>query len=118
MIAESITSTGRTGVSVESQAPLLAQRGEERRSIGIDRWYRRAGIASFDVEGVHPHDVAQILDWEGVAVRAGHHCAAPLHQKLGIAASNRISIGLYNNKNDIDRFIAALKEIIEDISHA
>jgi selenocysteine lyase/cysteine desulfurase len=47
---------------------------------------RRAGIVTFDVEGVHPHDVAQILDWEGVAIRAGHHCCQPLLARLGVAA--------------------------------
>ena len=52
---------------------------------------RRAGIVSFDIEGIHPHDVAQILDWEGVAVRAGHHCTQPLMTRLGVAATTRAS---------------------------
>ena len=55
---------------------------------------RRAGIVSFNVEGVHPHDVAQVLDWEGVAVRAGHHCTQPLMAKLGVSATTRASFYL------------------------
>ncbi len=64
---------------------------------------RRAGIVSFDVEGVHPHDVAQILDWEGVAIRAGHHCCQPLMARLGVAATNRASFYLYTIPEEIDR---------------
>ena len=54
----------------------------------------RAGIVSLNVDGVHPHDVAQVLDMEGVAIRAGHHCCQPLMQKLGVAATNRASFYL------------------------
>ena len=61
---------------------------------------RRAGIISFNVEGVHPHDVAQILDWEGVAIRAGHHCCQPLMARLGVAATNRASFYLYDPRGD------------------
>ena len=64
---------------------------------------RRAGIVSFDVEGIHPHDVAQILDWEGVAVRAGHHCTQPLMTRLGVAATTRASFYLYSIPEEIDR---------------
>jgi cysteine desulfurase / selenocysteine lyase len=56
---------------------------------------RGAGIVSFDLDGIHPHDVAQILDWEGVAIRAGHHCCQPLLARLGVAATNRASFYLY-----------------------
>jgi cysteine desulfurase/selenocysteine lyase len=66
---------------------------------------RRAGIVSFDVAGVHPHDVAQVLDWEGVAVRAGHHCTQPLMTKLGVAATTRASFYLYSLREEIDRLI-------------
>ena len=61
---------------------------------------RRAGIVSFDVAGIHPHDVAQILDWEGVAVRAGHHCTQPLMTRLGVAATTRASFYLYDPRGD------------------
>ncbi|HET6643240.1 MAG TPA: cysteine desulfurase [Gaiellaceae bacterium] len=64
---------------------------------------RRAGIVSFNIEGIHPHDVAQVLDWEGVAIRAGHHCCQPLMQRLGVAATNRASFYLYTLPEEIDR---------------
>jgi cysteine desulfurase/selenocysteine lyase len=72
---------------------------------------RRAGIVSFDVEGVHPHDVAQILDWEGVAIRAGHHCCQPLMTRLGVAATNRASFYLYTIPEEIDRLIEGLHTV-------
>ena len=72
---------------------------------------RRAGIISFNVEGVHPHDVAQILDWEGVAIRAGHHCCQPLMDRLGVAATNRASFYLYTIPEEIDRLIEGLHKV-------
>ncbi|MGB8252010.1 MAG: aminotransferase class V-fold PLP-dependent enzyme, partial [Anaerolineaceae bacterium] len=66
---------------------------------------KRGGVASFTVEGIHPHDVAQILDGEGIAIRAGHHCAMPLHDILGIQASSRASFYLYNTMSDIDALV-------------
>jgi cysteine desulfurase/selenocysteine lyase len=69
---------------------------------------RRAGIVSFNIEGVHPHDVAQILDLEGVAIRAGHHCCQPLMTKLGVAATNRASFYLYTVPEEIDRLVEGL----------
>ena len=69
---------------------------------------RRAGIVSFNVEGIHPHDVAQILDLEGVAIRAGHHCCQPLMARLGVAATNRASFYLYTLTEEIDRLVEGL----------
>jgi cysteine desulfurase/selenocysteine lyase len=69
---------------------------------------RRAGIVSFNLEGVHPHDVAQILDLEGVAIRAGHHCCQPLMAKLGVAATNRASFYVYTVPQEIDRLVDGL----------
>lgn len=69
-----------------------------------------AGILSFSIQGVHPHDIASILGHSGIAIRAGHHCAQPLHNRLGVSATARLSIGIYNTKEDIDTIIAALKE--------
>ncbi|HXY17358.1 MAG TPA: cysteine desulfurase [Gaiellaceae bacterium] len=69
---------------------------------------RRAGIVSFNVDGVHPHDVAQVLDFEGIAIRAGHHCCQPLMKKLGVAATNRASFYLYTVPEEIDRLVAGL----------
>ena len=63
---------------------------------------KRASIISFTIKGIHPHDIATILDDDGVAIRAGHHCCQILHEKLGIPASARASIGVYNDKEDID----------------
>jgi cysteine desulfurase/selenocysteine lyase len=69
---------------------------------------RRAGIVSFNLEGVHPHDVAQILDLDGVAIRAGHHCCQPLMTRLGVAATNRASFYLYTVSEEIDRLVEGL----------
>ena len=69
---------------------------------------RRAGIVSFNVEGIHPHDVAQVLDSEGVAIRAGHHCCQPLMKRLGVAATNRASFYLYTVPEEIDRLADGL----------
>jgi cysteine desulfurase/selenocysteine lyase len=72
---------------------------------------RRAGIVSFDVEGIHPHDVAQILDWEGIAVRAGHHCTQPLMTRLGVAATTRASFYLYSIPEEVERLVAGLHKV-------
>jgi cysteine desulfurase / selenocysteine lyase len=72
---------------------------------------RRAGIVSFNMDGVHPHDVAQVLDWEGVAIRAGHHCCQPLMQRLGVAATNRASFYLYTLPEEVDRLTDGLLRV-------
>ena len=69
---------------------------------------RRAGVVSFNLDGIHPHDVAQILDLSGVAIRAGHHCCQPLMQKLGVAATNRASFYLYTIPEEIDQLVDGL----------
>lgn len=69
---------------------------------------KRAGIVSFNMDGIHPHDVAQVLDWEGVAIRAGHHCCQPLMAQLGVAATNRASFYLYTVPEEIDRLVDGL----------
>ena len=71
----------------------------------------RSGVLSFNLRGVHPHDVAQVLDENGIAVRAGHHCTQILHERLGIAASVRMSFGLYNEVPEIDRLFSALEQV-------
>ncbi len=70
----------------------------------------RSGVLSFNLQNVHPHDVAQVLDESGISVRAGHHCTQVLHNRLGIAASVRMSFGLYNEISEIDRLISALDQ--------
>jgi len=76
----------------------------------------RAGIISFNVDGIHPHDVAQILDGEGVAIRAGHHCCQPLMAKLGVAATNRASFYLYTVTEEIDRLVDGLHKVRKILS--
>jgi cysteine desulfurase / selenocysteine lyase len=66
---------------------------------------------SFAVDGVHPHDVAEILARDGVCIRAGHHCAQPLMRHLGIPATSRASIGVHNTRADVDRLIEGLAEV-------
>jgi len=73
---------------------------------------RRGGVISFALEGIHPHDVAQIFDAEGIAIRAGHHCAMPLvTQRLGQAAVSRLSFYIYNNEGEVDKAIAAIGKV-------
>ncbi len=71
----------------------------------------RCGVISFNVDGVHPHDVASILDADGVAIRAGHHCAQPLMDYLGVNATCRASLYFYNTREDIDQFLSSLKRV-------
>ncbi len=71
----------------------------------------RGGVVSFTLQGSHPHDVAQILDRYGIAVRAGHHCAMPVHEKYGIAATTRASFYLYNTRQEIDRLVDGLYQV-------
>ena len=76
----------------------------------------RTGVFSFNLAGVHPHDVAQWLDAEGVALRAGHHCAQPLLRRLGMVATVRASLGLYNLPEEIDRLAAGLRRVGEEMA--
>ena len=71
----------------------------------------KGGVAAFTLEGVHPHDIAQVLDREGIAVRAGHHCAQPLHERFDLAATARASFYLYNTREDVDRLITGLYRV-------
>ena len=70
----------------------------------------RGGVVSFEVEGIHPHDLAELCDREGVCVRAGHHCAQPLMRELGVSATARASFHVYNNRDDVDRLVGALND--------
>ena len=73
----------------------------------------KASIVSFTVEGVHPHDVGTVLDRAGIAVRAGHHCAQPVMERFGLAATVRASFGLYNGTDDVDRLVSAVGQAAE-----
>jgi cysteine desulfurase/selenocysteine lyase len=72
---------------------------------------KKGGVAAFTLEGIHPHDVAQILDRDGIAVRAGHHCAQPLHEKFGIPATSRASFYLYNTKEEVDLLVEGIYKV-------
>jgi len=71
----------------------------------------KGGVAAFTLDGIHPHDVAQILDKNGIAIRAGHHCAQPLHEKFGIPATSRASFYLYNTKEEVDLLVNGIYEV-------
>jgi cysteine desulfurase/selenocysteine lyase len=77
------------------------------RPIGTAR--RRASIASFVLDGIHPHDVGTVLDREGIAVRTGHHCAQPVMDFFGVPATVRASFALYNTRGDVDALVRGLR---------
>jgi len=76
------------------------------RVIGTAR--QKAGVLSFVIEGIHPHDIGTVLDHEGIAIRAGHHCAQPLHQKLGLMATSRASFYVYTLREEVDKLVDGL----------
>ncbi|OBK77912.1 cysteine desulfurase [Mycobacterium sp. 1164985.4] len=83
------------------------------RVIGPTSLENRASPVSFVVDGVHAHDVGQVLDDDGVAVRVGHHCAYPLHRRFGIAATARASFAVYNTFDEVDRLVAGVRRAVE-----
>lgn len=86
------------------------------RIIGPRSLEHRGSPVSFVLDGVHAHDVGQVLDDEGVAVRVGHHCAWPLHRRFGIAATARASFAVYNTLDEVDRMVAGVKRAVEFFS--
>lgn len=95
---------------------LSQTHGSKIQFIGNPEDTNRCGILSFTLTGVHPHDAAQILNSHNVAVRAGHHCAMPLHQDLGLSATIRASFYLYNTHDDIDRLNNAIGDVFQTFS--
>ena len=96
------------------EAALVAQTREALRSMNSITLYgpeKSAGIVSFSMQGVHPHDIGTILDEEGVAVRAGHHCCQPLMAHLGVDATARASFGLYNDVDDVAALVQGLARV-------
>lgn len=96
------------------EAELVRQTREALRSINSITLYGpedAAGIVSFSMEGVHPHDIGTILDEEGVAIRAGHHCAQPLMEHLGVPATARASFGIYNDESDVAALVCGLERV-------
>ena len=71
----------------------------------------RGAAVSFAIDGVHPHDVAEILGRDGVCIRAGHHCTQPLMRRLGVPATSRASFGAYNSRADVDRLVDGLGQV-------
>jgi cysteine desulfurase/selenocysteine lyase len=97
------------------EAALVGEAREALRSINAITLYGpddAAGIVSFSIEGVHPHDLGTILDESGVAIRAGHHCAQPLMDYLSIPATARASFGLYNDKGDVQALMAGIERTL------
>lgn len=86
------------------------------RILGTKNMDERSGLVSFSIEGIHPHDIASVLSAKGICVRAGQHCAAPLHKKLGIMASTRASFYFYNTTSDINALASGVKEAIKILS--
>ncbi|MGI6755870.1 MAG: aminotransferase class V-fold PLP-dependent enzyme [Atopobiaceae bacterium] len=104
--------------TIEKRERLLARYLTEELSaldfvsiVGPQEGERHIGAVSFDVKGIHPHDVASILDTSNVCIRAGHHCAQPLLTYLGYMSTCRASVAFYNDKNDIDQLISGLKQV-------
>ena len=81
------------------------------RLLGPANTTQRLGVVAFEVQGVHPHDVGQVLDASGVAVRTGHHCAQPIHAHFGLRASARVSLGVYSTPADVRQFLDALQNV-------
>ena len=81
------------------------------RVLGSDKAEDHHGIISFTIDGVHPHDAAAVFDADGIDIRAGHHCAQPLHKYLGVQSSARMSLAFYNDESDIDRFLKTLETV-------
>jgi cysteine desulfurase/selenocysteine lyase len=71
----------------------------------------RGGVVPFNLPGIHPHDVAQVLDRQGIAIRAGHHCTMPLHERLDLAATARASFNVYTTTSDVDALVDGIGEV-------
>ena len=72
----------------------------------------KGAVISFNIEGIHPHDLAHILDTQGIAIRAGHHCAQPIMKKLNVTATNRASFYIYNTVEEIDSLVEGIQKAI------
>ena len=113
---EYVDSLGRERVAAHEQQ-LLARASARLAAVpGLDlvgTAADKAGVVSFTLRGIHPHDVGTILDREGIAVRSGHHCAMPVMTYYGLPATVRASFGCYNTHADIDRLVAGLERVRE-----
>jgi cysteine desulfurase/selenocysteine lyase len=98
-------------------ADYALERLSELEGVTIFGPKERTGLVTFNLDDVHPHDVATVLDSEGIAVRAGHHCAQPLMKWLDVTATARASFYLYNTKDDVDAFVKGLRTAKEYFGH-
>lgn len=112
--ADYLDSVGRDAIVAQEDA--IVRYGLERlskveglRIFGPSDPDERAGVISFEIDGIHPHDLSTIVDSDGVAIRAGHHCTQPLMRHLGVAATARASFAFYNTREDVDQLVAALE---------
>ena len=116
---ESINFINKIGIEkIEEHERELTKYGEEilrkNNSVKlIGNPKNKGSVLSFTLDGVHPHDIATILDEDGVAIRAGHHCCQILHEKLGLAATARASLGVYNTKDDLDQLSSSINKCIK-----
>ena len=104
----------RVALHEEAMTKLLLERMagiDGVRVLGPTDMARRLGVVAFEVEGVHPHDVGQVLDFEDVAIRVGHHCAIPLHRFFGVKASSRVTVALTTTAEEIEQFIEGLHKV-------
>lgn len=105
-------SIGMTEIYHHDQALLNYAEMELQKIDGlkiIGNSHPKVGVISFVIDGIHPHDLGTVLDHEGIAIRAGHHCAMPLMERFNVPATVRVSFGVYNNKEDVDALIAGLQ---------
>ncbi|TXH00586.1 MAG: aminotransferase class V-fold PLP-dependent enzyme, partial [Candidatus Moraniibacteriota bacterium] len=86
--------------------------GDRFHIVGPTNSTGRAGILSFTIDGIHPHDLAQLLGEDNICIRAGEHCARPLHRSLNINASARLSVSIYNTEEDIEKLIHGIKRAL------
>jgi cysteine desulfurase/selenocysteine lyase len=98
-------------LDLTSYATRALQTLDELRIIGTAR--EKTSVLSFMLKGIHPHDIGTILDHEGIAIRAGHHCAQPLMDFFGIPSTARVSLGLYNTREDIEKLMLGLKKVLQ-----
>lgn len=112
-----LTNIGMENVASHEQAIIeyTLERLEEIPGVRVlgPQANQKGGVASFSLDGIHPHDISQILDHYGIAIRAGHHCAMPLHEKYDLPATARASFYLYNTIEEVDRLVAGIYKVKE-----
>jgi Selenocysteine lyase len=114
-----LTALGMENVYRHEQQLVRYAMEQLRRVEGVTIYgpEQRGGVVTFNVEGVHPHDLATVLNEEGIAIRAGHHCAQPIMEWLGVPATARASFYVYNTEEDVDRLVAAIERAKEFFGH-